>query len=157
MKTKKYAPVITYTWPKVYPDDYGIRSAGKPDECFYCQKKVGDFHGLECVVVTRKLWLQATINLKEGTIVADFYTRGPAFWDNENIDYHYNDSSWCCNNLLEEYTVLSTTFESEEAARKALSDIRDKEDQCICWDTHITLLDKSVEIYHERPIKVCLR
>ena len=58
----------------VTADDEGIRPAGKPDECFYCLRKVGELHRDDCVTVTvvrrYKVILDGkevgTLSLKEG-------------------------------------------------------------------------------------------
>lgn len=38
----------------------------------------------------------------------------PADWDNEMIEFHLNESSWCCSNLIDELQKY------------------DKENGCIC-------------------------
>ena len=48
-------------WPLVDPKDDGIRPAGKPDECFYCNSKVGKPHGHDCVCVKKKVRVLYTI------------------------------------------------------------------------------------------------
>ncbi len=35
-------------FPLVDKNDDGIRPAGKPDQCFYCQQKVGSEHKKDC-------------------------------------------------------------------------------------------------------------
>ena len=77
-------------WPTVAPDDHGIRPGGKPDRCFYCHQKVGQFHGRDCVIVGRRVRVKFTVTL-------DLWE--PHAWDAEQIDFRYNESSWCANNL----------------------------------------------------------
>lgn len=79
------------TWPVVQPDDPGIRPAGKPDACFYCDRKVGEEHGRECVIVNKVVKLRYVI---ECDVLV------PHFWDKGMVEFHRNDSSWCCNNAV---------------------------------------------------------
>lgn len=88
-------------WLKVLENDYGIRPAGKKDECFYCQRKVGEPHGGECVVVVRKIAIEFTFDLQErGKWTALFCLERPYFWKEERCDFWANDGTWCTDNLL---------------------------------------------------------
>ena len=71
--------------------EYSIRPAGKPDECFYCNAKVGEQHKEDCVIRSRTVNLDVTIHM-----VMDV----PEDWDEGQINFHYNDDSWCASNLL---------------------------------------------------------
>ena len=73
--------------------EYSVRPAGKPDECFYCNAKVGEQHKEDCVIRSRTVKVDFTIHM-----VMDV----PECWDESNINFHYNDSSWCASNLLNE-------------------------------------------------------
>ena len=70
---------------------YGVRPAGKPDECFYCGAKVGEQHKANCVIREKTIVTRMTI---------DFVDSVPESWDEDLIDFHYNDSSWCATNVL---------------------------------------------------------
>ena len=70
---------------------YGVRPAGKPDECFYCEAKVGEQHKPNCVIREKTIVTRMTI---------DFVDSVPESWDEDLIDFHYNDSSWCATNVL---------------------------------------------------------
>ena len=64
----------------------------RPDgTCFYCQVPIGELHKKDCVCRSK-------------TCVVDFNIRMvvsvPEFWDAEQIDFHYNESSWCADSLL---------------------------------------------------------
>lgn len=37
----------------VLVNDSGIRPAGKQDECFYCNQKVGQLHKTDCVMISQ--------------------------------------------------------------------------------------------------------
>lgn len=67
------------------------RPAGKPDRCFYCGNKIGKQHKEDCVIRGRTVVLDFTIRT-----VIDL----PECWDTKQIEYRYNDGTWCANNLL---------------------------------------------------------
>lgn len=71
--------------------EYSVRPAGKPDECFYCEAKVGEQHKPNCVIRKKTIVTRLTI---------DFVDSVPENWDKDVIDFHYNDSSWCASNIL---------------------------------------------------------
>lgn len=72
-------------------DEYSVRPAGKPDECYYCGAKVGEQHKSNCVIREKTIVTRMTI---------DFVDSVPENWDKDVIDFHYNDSSWCASNIL---------------------------------------------------------
>ena len=67
----------------------------KSDEnnCFYCQRPIGQPHKTDCVLIRKKAKVKLTI---EYDIVV------PAFWDEHDIEFHRNESSWCKSNLIDE-------------------------------------------------------
>lgn len=71
--------------------EYSVRPAGKQDRCFYCGKLLGEQHDETCVI-------------RGKTVVVDFTIRTvldvPESWDEEQINFYYNDGSWCADNLL---------------------------------------------------------
>ena len=71
--------------------EYSVRPAGNPNECFYCHAKVGEQHKKDCVIRSRTVNLDVTMH-----IVMDV----PEDWNEGQIDFHYNMSSWCASNLL---------------------------------------------------------
>lgn len=83
--------VMDHSWPVVLPDDDGIRPAGKPDECFYCNQKVGTPHGPECVCVHKRVRVRYTMEIE---------IEVPAFWDKQMVLSHRNESSWCADNCV---------------------------------------------------------
>lgn len=86
-----YFPKKDGSYPVIKKNDYGIRPAGKKDECFYCHSKIGEQHKKDCVIVCKKVKLKATI---------EFVLDVPNHWEKENILYHYNNGTWCSDNLL---------------------------------------------------------
>ncbi len=67
----------TFGWPKVLPNDYGIRPAGKPDECFYCYQRVGQAHRSDCVTVLQLVRYTVRVN---GTAIGYHETDQPYTW-----------------------------------------------------------------------------
>lgn len=78
-------------WPKVLPDDQGIRPAGPSDACFYCGRRVGEEHQRTCVTVVKKVKIVASIELEIDV---------PHHWDESNVNFYQNDSSWCASNII---------------------------------------------------------
>ncbi len=74
----------------VLPDDYGIRPAGKPDHCFYCNQKVGLDHLPNCVI------LHQTVRIR---FIVELEVDEPSHWDKDAIEFKYNDGSWCADNF----------------------------------------------------------
>ena len=77
----------------VTADDEGIRPAGPKDECFYCQVKIGGQHGAECVIRKRTVIVELTIQVAVAV---------PEYWDDDAIEFRYNESSACKNGLIED-------------------------------------------------------
>lgn len=48
-------------WPLVTVNDDGIRPAGEPDECFYCNQKVGQPHDRDCVIIKKRVRVVYTV------------------------------------------------------------------------------------------------
>ena len=76
------------TWV-VKPDDE--RPARPDGRCFYCCEPIGGRHKHDCVIPQKSVMIDFTIRLP---ILV------PASWDKEQIEFCYNESSWCCDNLL---------------------------------------------------------
>jgi hypothetical protein len=72
--------------------DWGPRPAGKPDECFYCNQRVSTPHLPDCVCL--KKWVKVTFSVT--TLMAV-----PEVWDDAQIKFSKDGSSWCKNNLIE--------------------------------------------------------
>lgn len=72
--------------------DDGIRPAGSPDKCFYCQSPKGQ-HTAECVCVQRTVVIEMKIRL-----VVDV----PEDWTVDNIEFKYNGSSHCLSNVFDQ-------------------------------------------------------
>lgn len=89
-------------WPLVDPNDDGIRPAGKPNECFYCQMMVGASHKEDCVMVEKTIEMGVYVALPNAvTFVGTWKLSVPHFWDADMCEFHKNDGSWCANNFLD--------------------------------------------------------
>lgn len=84
-------------FPKVVENDDGIRPAGKSDECFYCQRKIGQSHESDCVIVTKRIKV---------SYVFDIEVDVPHFWTQDDIEFHRNESSWCANNAISDIQLF---------------------------------------------------
>lgn len=71
--------------------DHGIRPAGPPDRCFYCDAQMGQEHVEGCVI-------------RERTVVVRFHIElvvsAPEHVDEAQILSYYKGNSWCGNDLL---------------------------------------------------------
>lgn len=75
----------------VLENDNGIRPAGKPDECYYCNSKVGEIHKTDCVIIKQRVKVKYTYEIEIDV---------PHHWDPDMILFHRNDSTWCASNGL---------------------------------------------------------
>lgn len=114
-------------WPLVLEDDDGIRPRGAPDECFYCNRKVGEEHGPECVTV-HKVVAYTVLDL-DGVVVGTYERSEPYSWDADDCQFHKNESSWCKDNSLDE--IVWTTPQTEERVREELA-VLGASGRCAC-------------------------
>lgn len=114
-------------WPLVDVKDDGIRPAGKPDECFYCHSKVGQQHGLDCVIVTKIVEYNV---LFLGTVVGIFQRDEPYYWDNDHCEFHKNESSWCKSNALDDIVWRDTEIALK--LKKELNENEANDVSCAC-------------------------
>lgn len=84
-------------FPIVLSNDYGIRPAGRKDECFYCHQKVGTKHKAECVMVLKKI---------KAKYIFEIELEVPYFWNADMFEFHHNESSWCASNAVSEIQRL---------------------------------------------------
>jgi len=101
--------------------DDGIRPAGKPTECFYCHRPKGE-HELDCVTVQKSVVLKMTIMMVVSV---------PRCSDEDNINFFFNESSSCANNVLDDL--------SDWAAQKG---------NCICGAHETEFLRDATEEDH---------
>lgn len=67
------------------------RPARQDGTCFYCGQPIGGHHADDCVIPQKTCVVDFTIRL---------VTSEPAYWNKDNIEFHYNESSWCADNLM---------------------------------------------------------
>ncbi len=116
-------------WPMVAPNDDGIRPAGAPDECLYCRAKVGQPHGRECVIVTKRIEMRVRAAFADGSEAHGLWQLDePYAWDVDMSEFHKNESSWCAGNLL---AFDSVTWSDPDAHTK-LSKLHDDDESCLC-------------------------
>lgn len=82
---------MSVTMPLVDKSDYGIRLSEKPDECIYCKQKIGFPHLETCVLVEKRVKINFIVTLEVDV---------PYHWDESDIEFRFNDSSWCADNLI---------------------------------------------------------
>lgn len=68
------------------------RPVRRDGTCFYCCQPLGSEHESNCVIRQRTCVVDFTIRM---------VTAEPEYWDKNNIEFHYNESSWCADNLLD--------------------------------------------------------
>lgn len=90
------------TWPLVDPNDDGIRPAGRSDECLYCRARVGQPHGQECVIVTKRIEMRVRATIAGDVHDGVWRLDEPYSWDPGLSEFHKNESSWCAGNFLAE-------------------------------------------------------
>ena len=119
-------------WPRVLPDDPGIRPAGKPDQCFYCGQRVGFLHQHDCIMVRKLVELSVTVNTSDGrTLHGSFQELLPYSWDASQVDFYKNEGSWCASNYLSHRGP--TTWDEGPAAWQEWLATVDAE-SCLCAD-----------------------
>ena len=72
--------------------EYSVRPMGPQDRCFYCGSKIGEQHKKDCVIRHRTIKLRAQIDLVVGV---------PEDWNEDQIDFKFNESSWCASNIID--------------------------------------------------------
>ena len=65
---------------------------GKPGECFYCKQHIGQPHGVECVVPSRRVRIRVIIEYERDV---------PANSGESQILFGLNEGSSCADNELE--------------------------------------------------------
>lgn len=98
--------------------EYSTRPNGKDCECFYCHAKVGEQHKEDCVIRSRTVNIDFTVH-----IVMDV----PESWDEDQINWHYNEGTWCASNLL------------------SILEDREDTDMCLCDITEAKYVGEATE------------
>lgn len=127
------------TWPLVIENDGGIRPAGKPDQCFYCRQRVGQPHGPDCVMVTKRVLIRI---VSDDKMITGLWTLDvPHSWTSETIEFVYNENTWCASNIIGRERV---TWDQQDAADKLK---KLEGNGCLCGK----LLFKFVRVLDDTP------
>ena len=59
-------------------------------------------------------------------------TSVPSDWDRQQIEFHYNDGSWCANNLLDEKEHVVWDHVGAWSRLEAMEQQREEESGCLC-------------------------
>jgi hypothetical protein len=124
-------------WPLVVANDDGIRPAGPQDACLYCKRRIGQEHGRDCVVVTKRVRLLAGVDTAAGLVVGSWEADEPHGWDVERILYRYNDGCWCADNLLDDVKDWKTGAQARGLYVPGLLLEVMKRDGCLCEATTV--------------------
>ena len=138
---KKYAERLRDL--TVIENDHGIRPAGPKNACFYCRSKIGQKHSYTCAIVEQEVECIAMFDKYDETVT--FRITVPFFWKGEDIDYHFNESGWCADNLfayVEEDAMGLLTAEGDKAQRVLESAYKKlvEKDGCLCNYTTIEFM-----------------
>ncbi len=74
------------------------RPASDKHECFYCNQAVGAEHKPDCVLISKKVKVRATI---------EYEIEVPAHWESGMTEFHRNESSWCKDNMIRELQAIA--------------------------------------------------
>ena len=97
--------------------DDGIRPAGKQDECFYCNSKIGEKHQSDCHMISKRVLVKIAYEIE---IVI------PAKWSKEDVNHYYNEKY--TNNgigLIEEHIDKSKKETGTENLNMKIDFIKD--------------------------------
>lgn len=114
--------IVSHAFPVLKNDD-GIRPAGRPDECFYCHRRVGEDHAKDCVTIVVDVDYTVFLDDKE---IGVYRTQEPSTWTTQNGEFHLNEGSWCVSNLLE-----AAKFEATKEIKAQLQELH-KAKGCLC-------------------------
>lgn len=113
------------------------RPAGSNVKCFYCGQYIHHFHRDDCILVCRDVTVRLTFLHEDGIITTEFTEVLPASWNEDLIDFHYNGSSWCADNALDEI--------DQGVANRIQECVDDGE--CICAYSRFDVVSLSDRIY----------
>ena len=113
-------------WPIVLSNDNGIRPAGPPNACFYCKSIIGEHHKIDCVTVRKRIKVNLSIDLEINV---------PHFWNKGRIEFHYNEGTWCGDNVIE----MLKAFRKEH------------QEHCLCDNTKLSFIEDVDTTPIQRP------
>lgn len=80
---------------RVSPGLHGL--TGNPNECFYCNQKIGDIHAEDCVIRKRTVVARFSV---------DLVVKIPEFWTAEDAEEYWNERNFYIDNF--HYQLTST-------------------------------------------------
>lgn len=78
--------------------DKAMRPASPLRECFYCHKPVGEQHAHDCVLLCRRV--RVRLKAPYYNVTHEYVIKTVAAWDDYEIEFYLNDSSWCVDNAI---------------------------------------------------------
>lgn len=75
-----------------------MRPASTERRCFYCHEEIGGTHKDDCVLLKKKVRVRMTVEYDTTTFASA---------DQDYVDFHYNESSSCADNALNELKAYS--------------------------------------------------
>jgi hypothetical protein len=89
-----------HNWPV---EDYSIRPAGNPGECFYCNEEKGSTHSQDCVIRNRSVVVRMSV---------EYVVLVPESWTEKDIEWMRNEGTWCAlNGFIEVDNLMERTGE----------------------------------------------
>lgn len=125
------------SWPLVVAGDDGIRPSGPPDACLYCKRRIGEEHGRDCVVVTKRIRLIAGVDTDAGLVVGAWESDEPHSSSIETILWRYNEGCWCADNLVDQVTEWKTGAQARGLYVPGLLLEVMRRDGCLCDATTV--------------------
>lgn len=87
--------------PPLVTAEHGPRPAGSPIECFHCGRQIGQTHKADCVQWTRQVRLRLTTSAGTATMTIEWDADVPHSWNEADILFRYNESTWCTSNAVD--------------------------------------------------------
>lgn len=114
-----------YLWPLVTQEEIN-RRPGKGPICFYCEAALDQPHDVSCVMVDKVV--EYIVEDADGKRLGIFTRPDPWFWNEEDCDFHKNESSWCQSNGFD--AIVWDDSNEARSMQDALNNLTD--DQCGC-------------------------
>lgn len=141
----------------VLPDDDGIRPAGKPDACFYCQTRVGNHHRIDCACLGRAAVFDIELHADRwdsswppvapdrGTPIGTVTLWSGVDQGDDDIIFHRNYGNWCTDNLLDDIDAGNdrATIDADWLPRLRSISL---EEGCACGYVYLRLRERSDEV-----------
>jgi hypothetical protein len=97
-----------------------MRPASLKQQCFYCQERIGATHKDDCVLIRKDVVVKFEIEIP---------VRVPAFWTEEQVEFHRNQGTWCASNVLDELEKI------------------EKDNGCLCQQAEFSFVKETSEAY----------